>query len=342
MRARPRDFIHTTDDLFFATTTYLHPDDRIISFLRYIPDQNGDRSLNGIKYSKVDSKQAYEFLGKNFPEYLFECDITNVLMMGVPTEKVEQILRPNYRLKEIIESSNRDKLLNNVVKLANIFHESTGIGYDKMGISGSILPGLYNPNVSDMDFVIYGLKNHRKVMEAFADIKKENGPLKGIEGEYWKRLYEKRIKDNSLTYEEFRWYENRKHNRGILDGTLFDILQTRDWEEIKGSYRAIRYEPMGCIEIDCTVKNALAAYDNPAVYQVEDVKIIKGANVPITEVASYTHTYAGQAMENERITARGKLEKVIGEDVNYRLVVGTTRESIGEYIKLKNLKLNIK
>ena len=111
MRARPRDFIYTTDDLFFATTTYLHPDDRIISFLRYIPDQNGDRSLNGIKYSKVDSKQAYEFLGKNFPEYLFECDITNVLMMGVPTEKVEQILRPNYRLKEIIESSNRDKLL---------------------------------------------------------------------------------------------------------------------------------------------------------------------------------------------------------------------------------------
>ena len=43
----------------------------------------------------------------------------------------------------------------------------------------------------------------------------------------------------------------------------------------------------------------------------------------------------------KRITARGKLEKVIGEDVNYRLVVGTTRESIGEYIKLKNLNLNI-
>ena len=341
MRARPRDFIHTTDDLFFATTTYLHPDDRIISFLRYIPDQNGDRSLNGIKYSKVDSKQAYEFLGKNFPEYLFDCDITNVLMMGVPTEKVEQILRPNYRLKEIIESSNRDKLLNNVVKLANIFHESTGISYDKMGISGSILPGLYNPNVSDMDFVIYGLKNHRMVMEAFAEIKNKNGPLKSIEGEYWKRLYEKRIKDNSLTYEEFRWYENRKHNRGILNDTLFDILQTRDWDEIKGSYCAVRYEPMGCIEIECTVKNALAAYDNPAVYQVEDVKVIKGVDVPITEIASYTHTYAGQAMENERIIARGKLEKVIGEDVSYRLVVGTTRESIGEYIKLKNLKLNI-
>lgn len=341
MRARPRDFIHTTDDLFFATTTYLHPEDRIISFLRYIPDQDGDRSLNSKIYSKVDSNQAYEFLGDNFPEYLFDCDITNVQMMGVPLKNVEKIMHPTDRLREIMESQNRDILLEKVVKLAEIFNDHTGISYNKMGISGSILPGLYNPKVSDMDFVIYGLKNHRDVMEAFADIKRENGILKSIEDEYWKRLYKKRIKDSSLTYEEFKWYENRKHNRGILDGTLFDILQTRDWDEIKGKYGATSYEPLGCIEIDCTVIDSLAAFDNPAVYKVEEVKIIDGPDVPVTEVASYTHTYAGQAREGERITARGKLEKVIGENVSYRLIVGTTRESIGEYIKLKNLRLNI-
>ncbi len=341
MRARPRDFIHTTDDLFFATTTYLHPEDRIISFLRYIPDKDGDRSLNSTRYSKVNSKQAYKFLEDNFPEYLFNCDITSVQMMGVPLEKVEKIMQPINRLKEIMESQYNDKLLEKVVKLADTFHEHTGISYNKMGISGSILPGLYDPNISDIDFVIYGLKNHRVAMESFAEIKKENGILKGIEGEYWKRLYEKRIKDLSLTYEEFRWYENRKHNRGMLDGTLFDVLQTRDWDEIRGSYGTIRYEPMGCIEIDCTVKNSLAAFDNPAVYKVDDVRIIKGPEVPITEVASYTHTYAGQGKEGERITARGKLEKVIGKNVSYRLIVGTSRESIGEYIKLKNLRLNI-
>ena len=341
MRARPRDFIHTTDDLFFATTTYLHPDDRIISFLRYIPDQDGDRSLNNKRYSKVDSNQAYEYLRNNFPEYLFDCEITNVEMMGVPTENVEKILQPIDRLRDIIKAQKRDKLLDKVVKLAETFHEHTGISYSKMGISGSILPGLYNPDVSDIDFVIYGLKNHREVMKAFENIKKENGILKGIEGEYWKKLYKKRIKDSSLTYEEFRWYENRKHNRGILDGTLFDILQTKDWDEIHGSYATIRYEPMGIIEINCTVTDALAAFDNPAVYKVDNVKIIKGSKVPITELASYTHTYAGQAREGERITARGKLEKVIGQKINYRLVVGTTRESIGEFIKLKNFKTKI-
>ena len=341
MRVRPRDFILTTDDLFFATTTYLHPEDRIISFLRYIPDQNGDRSLNNKQYSKVDSNQAYKFLGENFPEYLFDCEITNVQMMGVPIEKVEKLLVPTVRLREIIESQNRDKLQEKVVLLADTFHEHAGISFNKMGISGSILPGLYNPDVSDIDFVIYGLKNHRNAMEAFENIKKENGILKGIEGEYWRKLYNKRIKDSSLSYEEFRWYENRKNNRGILEGTLFDILQTRDWEEINGSYGATRYEPMGSIEIECTVTDSLAAFDNPAVYKIDDVKIIEGAEVAISEVASYTHTYAGQAREGERITARGKLEKVIGKNISYRLIVGTTRESIGEFIKLKNFNLKI-
>ncbi len=336
MRARPRDFIYTTDDLFFATTTYLHPDDRIISFLRYIPDKDGDRSLNNKKYSKVDSNQAYKYLGDNLPDYLFDCEITNVNMMAVPLEKVSKILQPIDRLREIMEAQKRDKLLDKVVKLAEIFHEYTGISYNMMGISGSILPGLYNPDVSDIDFVIYGLKNHRNAMKAFEEIKKENGILKGIEGEYWKKLYKKRIKDSSLTYEEFRWYENRKHNRGILDGTLFDILQTRDWDEIHGTYGATRYEPMGTIEIDCTVTDSLAAFDNPAVYKVDNVDIIEGPEIPIKELASYTHTYAGQVREGERITARGKLEKVIGEKISYRLVVGTTRESIGEFIKLKN------
>ncbi len=107
MRARPRDFIHTTDDLFFATTTYLHPEDRIISFLRYIPDQDGDRSLNNTRYSKVDSNQAYKFLGKYFPEYLFDCDITGVQMMGVPHEKVKKIMEPSQRLGEIMKSSSK-------------------------------------------------------------------------------------------------------------------------------------------------------------------------------------------------------------------------------------------
>ncbi len=334
MRARTRDFVYTKDDLFFATTSYLHPEDRILSFLRYIPDINGDRSKNGRRYSKVDSKQAYEFIGSTYPEYLFGKE--KLKMMGVPRNKVEKILKPEERLKEILESNNNDELLRKVVKLANIFHDYADIPYSKMGISGSILPGLYDPDISDIDFVIYGLKNHRKAMDTFGEIKDKSN-LKSISDDFWVKLYQKRIKDESLSYEEFQWYEKRKNNRGVIEGTLFDILSTRDWDEIKGKYGDEKYESLGTAMIECTVSNAIASFDNPAVYKVEDVNILEGSDVDITEIASFTHTYSGQAKEGEEIVAKGKLEKVTDKNVRYRLVVGTTRESIGEYIKLKNL-----
>jgi len=337
MKSRIRDFIYTIDDLYFATTTYLHPKDRIIAYLRYINDPDGDRSLNGLKYSKVDSKQANKFLKDNFPEYLYNCDVTQVEMMGVPLEKVKKILRPSERLKEIIKLPSPDNILQKVIKIAETLHELTNIPFNHFGISGSILPGLFDPMVSDIDFVVYGLDNHRRAINAFSEIKyDENSPLKAIKESFWIKLYKKRVKDDSLSYEEFRWYEERKNNRGIINGTLFDILATRDWNEIKGKFGEETYEPIGTVEIEATVSNALAAFDNPAVYQVEDVKILEGLKIPPSEVASYTHTYAGQAIEGEIIIAKGKLEKISGTNTKYRLLIGTTRESIGEYIKLKN------
>jgi len=335
MRARTRDFIHTSDDLFFATTSYLHPEDRILSFLRYIPDKDGDRSRNGHKYSKADTIQAYEFLGQKHPEYFYDDDIKGVKMMGVPMDKIQRILKPEKRLKEIIKSDNNNDLLKKVVKLADIFNEYADINYSKMGISGSILPGLYDLAVSDLDFVIYGLKNHKKAMETFGEIK-DKSDLMSISDEYWIKLYEKRIKDSSLSYEEFQWYEKRKNNRGLIDGTLFDILATRDWSEIKGKYGEERYEFIGNATIQCRVKDAIASFDNPAVYKIEDINFLEGQEVNITEIASFTHTYSGQAKDGEEIIAKGKLEKVTGKNERIRLVVGTTREAINEYIKLRN------
>lgn len=338
MRVRIRDFIYTSDDLYFATTAYLHPEDRILSFLRYVPDKNGERSKNDRKYTKVDSKQAYKFLSSKYPEYLYNCDITGIKMMGVPLNKVKETLHPEKRLKEIMNNSNNNDLLNKVVKLADVFHEQGGIPYSKMGVSGSILTGLYDPSVSDIDFVIYGFRNHRKALETFGRIK-DKTDLKSISDKYWAQLYKKRIKDTSLSYEEFRWYEKRKNNRGVIDGTLFDILLTRDWNEIKGKYGEEKFESLGTAMVKCRVKDAMAAFDNPAVYKIEDVNILEGRDVDITEIASFTHTYSGQVKEGEKIIARGKLEKVTGPNSRYRIVVGTTRESIGEYIKLKELKI---
>ncbi|MDR0900369.1 MAG: DNA polymerase subunit beta, partial [Methanobrevibacter sp.] len=350
---RTRDFIHTTDDLFFASTNYLHPKDRFISFLRYIPDENGDREKNGQRYSKVTSEEAYRYLHENYPEYLYFCNISNVEMMGVPHSKVKSIIKPEERLEEIRENSSdistNNPLITKLLKLADFFHYCGGIARENLGISGSILPNLEQESISDLDFVIYGLENHRKAMELFKKFQnkevqipksKTNVMLKAIEDSYWEKIFNKRMKDSSLSKKEFCWYESRKYNRGVIDGTLFDILATRNPEEIHGKWGDTKYEPIGIATIEATVKNAIASFDNPAIYEISDLAIVKSDfenNYNITEIASFTHTYAGQAIEGEEIIAKGKVEKVIKDGCknSYRLVVGTTRESIDEFIKLK-------
>ena len=368
MKVRTRDFIYTTDDLFFASTNYIHPHDRFISFLRYIPDDNGDREKNGKNYSKVTSEEAYDYLRGNHPEYLYFCDITQTEMMGVPLNKVREIIKPENRLEEIKKRHERgknednnklDPLIGKLLDLSDFFHYKAGIAYENLGISGSILPNLQKEDISDIDFVVYGLNNHRKAMETFKKFKDKEVEipqvskkitLSKIQDSYWERIYKKRMKDLSLSKEEFCWYEDRKNNRGLIEGTLFDILATRNWDEIQGTWGNMRYEPIGIAKVEATVEDAIASFDNPATYKVKDLnvlEIVKGNRTEITKInkiVSYTHTYAGQAIEEEKIIAKGKIEKVLADingetEVSYRLVVGTTRESIDEFIKLKNILL---
>jgi len=354
-QVRTRDFIYTSDDLYFASTNYLHPEDKINSFLRYIPDPNGDREKNGKRYRKVGSKEAYTYLRENHPDYLYFCDVTNVEMMGVPLDKVEKIIKPENRLmglKKTFESGGNVKnpeLIKKLMDIADFFHYMADIPYENLGISGSILPGLQKENSSDLDFVVYGLDNHRRAIAAFKENRGKEVYIKdvdkyitveGITDDYWDFVYNKRMSDESLTKEEFKWYENRKANRGTIDGTLFDILATKDYSEITGVWGDTVYEPQGIAQIECDIVSALGAYDNPSLYTIENVKLIEGVDFDLSEVVSFTHTYAGEVIDGEHVVAKGKVEKVIvnGETSHYRLVVGTTREAVDEYLKLKDFK----
>ena len=130
MEVRTRDFIHSTDDMYFASTNYLHPDNRIISFLRYIPDENGDREKNGQRYSKVGSDEAFAYLKENHPEYLYHSEVANVTMMGVPIDKVDEIIRPEDRLKIIREGKDNkisDDIREKLIDLSDFFYYIGGI-----------------------------------------------------------------------------------------------------------------------------------------------------------------------------------------------------------------------
>jgi predicted nucleotidyltransferase len=297
LRTRLRDFIITHDDWIFAVADYCH-EGGIRSILRYVPDPEGKRGADK-KYRKLDFDDAFVFMKKERPEWVKDVHI-------VPWDSVKQILAPDERLPSLVKKNNKVRAIVNTLK---------AIPLDKMGVTGSLLAGLENES-SDIDFIVYG-NSWFKARDIIAQAKKEKNPITEISDEMWHEIYRKRKPE--LPFDEFLRHEFRKGNRGMVGGTYFDLLYVRDWEDIAP---CLRGRDIGYETIEATVTNADFSFDSPAIYKIDHPEI--------NYVLSYTHTYAGQALFGERIEARGVVE-VVGN--MKRLVVGTTREPKGEWIR---------
>jgi hypothetical protein len=300
-KTRLRDFLVTEDDWIFAVSDYFHPHG-VRSTLRYVPDENGERELDGKHYKKYDFDVAFDFMRQNRPEWVEDVHV-------VPEDKIKKVLPPSSAIEKWYDVDSRVTVVVDTL-------EKAGISRDMMGITGSLLPGLQNEG-SDIDFVVYG-EQWFVARDAIAKAKSEDEPIEDIDLNMWKRIYNKRIPE--ISFEEFMVHEKRKGNRGMVEGTYFDLLFVRDWEQIKEP--TLRGEDIGTMKIEAKVTNADLAFDAPSVYKVDHDEI--------DHVLSYTHTYAGQALAGETIEAQGVVEQV-GEIK--RLVVGTSREPKGEWIR---------
>ncbi len=300
---RLRDFIEDKDGWLYAVSTY---DNRetVGCVLRYVPDPCGGRvHSSGNRYMKYDFEEAYALIADKKPHYAG-------LLHRVPYADVKRVLKPDLEIDRIARHHSR------VQKLLDIFNLPEGT----VGCTGSLLCGLENES-SDIDMVVYGrdwFTAQRLVRQGIID-----GKIEGLSPAMWRKVYEKRKPE--IPYDQFVLHEERKWNRGQIEGTYFDILYTRSYEEIKNA-PSQKGEVMGKMTIEAQVKDASLAFDNPAIYEVE--------HETIARVFSFTHTYSGQALAGEIIEACGVCEKHGNE---FWLIVGTTREARGEYIVSKTL-----
>lgn len=323
---RIRDFIETEEGMIFAVASYHHPKDRVIAFLRYYPHEDGERMRGGTRYKKAGGiEESFLYLEKNHPGYVFDSPVTASRLQGVPLEKIKNTYRPTDGLREIYKNPTTS-LDRKIIALSEFFDE---IPMEKKGVTGSGLLGLTG-DTSDIDFVIYGLENHGHALDKVGHTIKTDGAIQPMDRHQWEAAFHKRYPHGApLTLDEFLWHEKRKNHKAMIQGTVFDILLVRDGDEISGSFGDSTYKRHEKTTVKCTVTKADLAYDSPSVYGVECP-----LDDAIKEVVSYTHTYAGQAREGEAIEATGYLEEVKGLEEYKRIVVGTTREAPGEYIKV--------
>lgn len=301
-----RDFIVTTEGLVFAVILNGLEEGRVIACLRYVPEKDGLR--------KVTTDEAAEILHR-YPHYQYHSPRRDVVLQAVPLDRVHRHLKPRRRLRELLANDLHDPLILRLRQIINLLAEQK-LNVDRIGVTGSLLIGRHTHR-SDLDLVCYGTALFNQARKAVQRLIAA-GQLQDLSEALWHTTWQRR--NCALDFATWLWHERRKHTKGAIDGTKFDlILVEDDREEDPRPWRKL-----GQKILQATVTDASAAFATPARYCLDHPEI------PVA--LCFTATYLGQAKRGEKVEISGQVE--ISPDGERRMIVGASREAPGEYIRV--------
>ncbi len=299
----PRDFIETREGLIFAVVDGVIEDGKALCFLRYGPE------------GKLATTPANLLLRNSFPQYLHHSLRLNADLHALPFECILKHHQPRKRVQALLAQGAKDGIERKLISLVKSLVEA-GLPVECLGVTGSLLIGRQT-STSDIDVVVYGSDYFFQALARVRELKK-TGLLADLDEPAWKDAYSRR--GCELSFEEYLWHERRKGNMGLIDGTKFDLaLIVEDAIEEP----PIDWHKAGPATIKTKVLDDSRSFEQPARYLIE--------HADIGEILSFTQTYTGQARMGETIQAAGQVEI---SDGRKRLVVGSSREALGEFIRV--------
>ena len=325
LKCREGDFIETVEGLIFDVKGLVHPVNRVIAFVRYIPDEKGERQRGDSRYRKVYAlKMRENILNKEYPHYLIVDPVFNERISSVHIDHITHHYKPQNTVSMLKRKEKIDDVENEALEFLDLLVESSGISKTKIGISGSIMVNLHLLT-SDIDIIFYGTKTciiaHNTLKNIFSDRKSLIQPydLEGL-----RKLYSFRVKDTPMSFEDFCRHAIRKSSQGTFRGRDFSIRYIKDWDEIEEKFGETFYRSLGQRTIKAKIIDDSEAIFTPCRYLVEDVEFIEGKKVTLLkEVASFRGRFCQQVKCGESIITRGKLECVkTGNKEYFRILVG--------------------
>ncbi len=303
----PRDFVETCEGLLFAVVAHGVEAGRAHCFLRYV------RQVEQLR--KVETEEANRLLYDEFGDYLFHSPARDIQLHGVPLERIVHHYRPADRWAEIVAAGGGDAIEAKVTQLSEVVL-CQGLPERSVGVTGSVLVRAHQAS-SDIDLVVYGRESFFLVRQRLQQALLA-GAIDSLSDGMWHEAYRRR--GCALTFEEYVWHERRKFNKFALSGTKVDIAcvsHPSPWTVQRGRKLERRI-------IRSTVSDDTEAYLYPARFGITD------PDVP--HIISFNPTFTGQAEMGETVEASGWLEEIEGG--SKRLVIGTSREASGEYLKV--------
>ena len=301
-----KDFIETAEGLLFAVVDPRLEDGKVLCFLRYVKD--------GVRWKKQDTADANALLNRYYPDYLHTSMTLDANLHAVEISRIVRHHQPRQRLQELMHQPQRDPLEQDLVDLCRLFRQH-GLDLTQTGVTGSLLVGAQQEG-SDIDLVCYGRDVFHRCRAIVRDLI-GSGRLQDLRDSDWLESYRRR--DCSLSYEDYVWHERRKFNKALINGRKFDL----NLIEASVDAHPAMYRKCGAVTLQCRILDDSHGFDYPAVYKIE--------HETIAAIVCFTATYTGQAVNGETVEVSGILEQ---SEQGSHIVVGSTREAHGEYIKV--------
>jgi predicted nucleotidyltransferase len=339
MLLRDGDTLLMQEGFIFYVFGYEHPDNRLLSFLKYIPSEFAHKfqvrllkhkwHLEGIELSrpeKLYTAQNYQkflvTLRRDFPHYLYFCPHRSKEVLSVPRNKIKKVYASNECLRRIFQNENKDTLQKEAIELVELLSSESKVPIQDFGIHGSVGLNMHNEH-SDIDLVVYGAQNFKNLESAVNRLADE---------EVFTHVFTKKID------------QARKH-RCRYNDRRFVYNAVRKPKEIDTKHGRLRYTPIKNVQFVSEVVNDNENMFRPAVYAIKDYKPFDLASelsdeqIPVI-VTSMIGYYRNVARTGDKIRVSGALEKVDNIETGemyYHVVVGTGIHG-NEYIEpMENL-----
>jgi len=309
--------------LIFDVKGLLHPPDRIIAYLRYIPDGRGGRERSGIKYRKVYQLDTRaKLLARKWPKYLYYDPFLQREVQAVPINDVKHHYLPSKKLAQMRRATKLDRQERLALHMAETLAREAGAPISKIGVSGSILVSLHTCR-SDIDLILQGsdaaMRCYSKLKEMLAT--RAHGFTPYMKSDL-RKLYRQRSLSAAMSFDTFVKHEQTKVLQGKFKGTDYFIRCVTDSNEWHETYGDNKYYQVSRASIHATISDDSESIFTPCSYRIIDVRMA-GNRTPPSEIVSFRGRFCEQTRRGDNIWAKGVLEKVearYGE--SYRLVIG--------------------
>ncbi|MFW9786652.1 MAG: nucleotidyltransferase domain-containing protein [Candidatus Thorarchaeota archaeon] len=291
-------FIITVDNLIFEVKGIVHPRNRVVAYLRYVPTSSG--------YKKIyDLNERESYLQKNYPSYLWFSEPHGRVIQSVSSDKIKSILNPVDCLKSL---QNRvgdiSDLEESSVNLAEKLIESTGIRWSDIGITGSQLVGVAKKD-SDIDLVVFGERACRKFYsELFQAITTIPGVTRYV-GSLLDEHVSFRWKAHTKLRPILREIEHAKILQGMFGGYHFFVRLVKTPKDFDQVFGDLSFQMRGQQFVSGSVIEDSESMFTPCEYLVVCDEIPN-----LRKLVSYRGRFTEQVSKGASFQAQGRLELV--------------------------------